>query len=175
MRMGGTVAALVLAAATAAAGDRSHSVEYPVKAAFIYNFMRYVEWPAASGEMAVCVVGQDPFGPAIDAALAGKTVGARAVTLRRLPTAEGAASCAVVFVPATAMREWAKLRPRLRTEPVLSVGEARGFTEEGGVIGFVVESNRLQFEVNQDAATAAGLRLSSRLLSLAHSVRRSAN
>jgi hypothetical protein len=170
-----TVLALALGAAAARAQEGAGSVEYPVKAAFLYNFMRYVQWPERSAaEMTVCILGRDPFGPAIDRALVGKAVGGRQVTVRRLATAATSQACAVLFVPASAMREWGAAHSRLGGEPVLTVGETRGFTEAGGVIGFVVEANRLQFEVNQSAADAARLRLSSRLLGLAHSVRRTA-
>jgi hypothetical protein len=170
-----TVLALALGATAARAQEGAGSVEYPVKAAFLYNFMRYVEWPERpAAEMTVCILGQDPFGPAIDRALVGKAVGGRPVTVRRMATASTSPACAVLFVPASAMRDWAAARTRLGGEPVLTVGETRGFTDAGGVIGFVVEANRLQFEVNQSAADAARLRLSSRLLGLAHAVRRTA-
>ncbi|HET8645751.1 MAG TPA: YfiR family protein, partial [Vicinamibacteria bacterium] len=109
----------------------------------------------------------------MDEALAGKTVAGRGIVMRRVH-ADEAVRCHVLIVPASAMGDWPQVRQQLAGQHVLTVGDAPGFVDQGGMIGFVVEANKLRFEVNQDAAETAGLRLSSRLLSLARSVRRGA-
>lgn len=169
--------AALLAFAGAPTGVRAEppgrSLEYPVKAAFVYNLLRYVEWPPSADEvMVVGIAGEDPSAGVFEAALGGKKVGGRTVVVKPMAHAQEPCGCAVLFVPAAAMAEWPSLRRRLGADPVLTIGEQGGFADAGGVIGLVVEDNRVRFDANQGAAAAAGLRLSSRVLSLARSVRR---
>ncbi len=163
------LAAALLAAAlsgTVRAGD-DRTVEYPLKAAFLSHFIRYVEWPAGTDALVVAVLGDDPFGPALERALGERAPGGRTVVVRRYRTADQVGPCAILFVARSAMKQWPELRPRLQGRPVLTVGEVEGFTAAGGAVNFFVEEHRLRFEVNRAVTEEAGLRLSSRLLSLA--------
>jgi len=143
--------------------------EYEVKAAFLYKFASFVEWPAGrlSLSVGICVAGRDPFGQELDRVVRGKTLNGREFLIRRLKPGEPAKDCQILFVGAS---ERGRLRPmleKLQAEPVLTVGDVPGFCESGGVVNFAVNDNRVQLEINPAAAERAGLRLSSRLLSLA--------
>jgi hypothetical protein len=158
-----------MAAAVFAAGVEGAG-EYELKAAFLFNFAKYVEWPArafgdATTPVCIGVVGPDPFGATLDRLLAGKTVHARPIALRRFPSIDAVGDCHVVFVsddaePAATAGGWS--RPGL-----LTVGETDAFLDGGGVIAFAMESGKLRFNINAAAADRAGLKLSSQLLKLA--------
>lgn len=163
--------AAVVAATTlgVAAADARASLEYPVKAAFLFQFARFVEWPAAAeaGALEIGVVGPDPFGEALERAIAGKAVGGRPLIIRRFATAEDVRSCAILFVSEQEGPQLSRILSRLGSAAVLTVGEGREFVRAGGMVGFFVEDNRVRFEVNLKATDAGGLRVSSRLLGVA--------
>jgi hypothetical protein len=151
------------------------SLEYRVKAAYLLNFARYVEWPedafsSASEPLMVCVAGEDPFGTVLDETFEGHAVGGRAVVARRIASVEQAQGCHVLFigspdgVPAAGVGDLAR-------QPVLTVGESNSFLAAGGMVRFLIVEDTVRFEVNRVAAQRAGLRLSSRMLSFAWAVR----
>jgi len=150
--------------------------EYEVKAAFVYNFIRFVEWPAESfagpeSPYVVCVVGEDPFGPVLERVLADRVVMNRRVESRRVSsTAAVGSSCHVAFVGEG--NADAVLRG---PHGVLTVGEGRQFTLSGGMIELHLEEQKVRFSVNVAPANAAGLRISSQLLKLAEVVLDSAS
>lgn len=149
--------------------------EYEVKAAFLYNFVRFVEWPqeafAGAGEpLRVCVLGRDPFGETLDRALGGKTVQGRALEVLRVGGMGEARGCHVLFVGDPEGRDPGSLLVVLGDAAVLTIGEAPGFARAGGTIQFVIEESRVRFEINAGAAERAHLRISSKLLGLARSV-----
>jgi hypothetical protein len=171
------LAATALVAVALLSAARAAGVpEYELKAAFLYNFAKFVEWPeetfAADDPIVVCVVGEDPFGGALERSLAGKTVRDRAIVLRRVATAADVRHCHIAFVNVDAHDLPAMLRS-LDDQPVLTVGDAEGFAERGGMIGFVTEDQKLRFEVNLDAAERVKLRVSSQMLKLATRVLKS--
>lgn len=150
--------------------------EYQVKAAFLYNFAKFVDWPPsafsdAKQPLDICVYGHDPFGTAPEDALLAKTIGERRVSLGRAMQFQDLVGCHVVFVSASAHESAAELANRLKGRAVLLVGESEGFAASGGVIQFTIEDNRAHFVINPDAADRAGLRISSKLLALAKIVR----
>ena len=152
------------------------ATEYQVKAAFLYNFAKFVDWPPsafsdAKQTLNICVYGRDPFGTALEDALLGKTIGERRVSLGRAMQFQDLVGCHVVFVSASAHESAAELANRLKGRAVLLVGESEGFAASGGVIQFTIEDNRVHFVINPDAADRAGLRISSKLLALAKIVR----
>ena len=156
------------------AAAQSPRSEYEVKAAFLLNFMRFVNWPAgifpeAGTPVKLCILGEDPFGPAIEAALESQTVNGRSIAVERLAAARGANACHVVFLDRTLPNQEQILR-RIGAS-VLTVGETDQFLDDGGMIHFVIEGQRVRFDINARAANAAGLRLSSQLLGVARSVR----
>ncbi len=147
--------------------------EYDVKAAFLMNFAKFVEWPstafASSGSpIAICILGKDPFGRAMDDVVEGETVNGRKVTVQRMTDPPAPKTCQMVFA-AGAGKETAKALSGLG-RGVLTVGEGENFVRDGGIIGFVIENRRVRFDINQPAAVAAGLTLSSKLLSVARAV-----
>jgi hypothetical protein len=145
------------------------NLEYRVKAAYLFNFTKFVEWPTAAFaggrafSFSICVAGRNPFGPALTATLVGETVAGRPLAAR-VVNAGGAAGCHVLFVPA-GVPAAAYLRA-VGKEPVLTVGESADFLAQGGAINFVLDEGRVRFEINQAAAERAQLRISSRLLQL---------
>jgi hypothetical protein len=174
--------ALVLAALFAF-GNRSPAQqakpsEYQVKAAYLYNFGRFVKWPQpASGEkndsFAVCVLGQDPFGQTLDAALTGETLDGKPVKIRRLAKAQDAVDCRILFVSLTEERHLKEILAVIDQPGVLTVSEIPGFSQRGGIIQFVAEGDRVRFEINLANAESSRLVLSSELLKVAATVRRS--
>ncbi len=144
--------------------------EYEVKAAFLYNFIHFVTWPeadAARDTIVVGIVGADPFGDAIDRLFAGRVPAGRPIVLRRLSTFDDASRCDVLFVGATGKRSLAGELRRLRSKPVLTVGEQDDFAAAGGIIRLKTVGDRVRFDVNVAAADSARLQLSSGLLRVA--------
>jgi YfiR/HmsC-like len=155
------------------------AAEYEVKAAFLYNFAKFIDWPDSSfadpgAPFAICVLGVDPFGRTLDGVLEGKTIGNRRVTLSRLQDATQARKCQMLFVSSSESRRLPEIVERLRGANILLVAEFPGFAEAGGALQFIIEDNRVRFLINTDAAQRAGLRLSSKLLSVARVVHDSA-
>jgi hypothetical protein len=147
-------------------------VEYPVKLAFLYNFTKFVEWPAdsyrdASAPLAICIVGHDPFSADIEGDLRTRIVGSHPVEVLSLKPTDMLSVCHMVFIPVTEKDQANKIVRDLKGSSTLTVGETDGFAKLGGIINLTVEGNKVGFEVNQLAAQRAGLKISSKLLSLA--------
>jgi hypothetical protein len=150
--------------------------EYEVEAAYLSNFGRFVEWPARAGNATdpfyVCVLGQDPFGPLLDAALKGETIGGAPMVAKRVAVPEDTAGCRILFIPSSKDSQLSSILAAVATSRILTVGETPGFSRRGGMIQFVLEGNRVRFEINLAAAQRAGLTLSSELLKVAIAIRR---
>lgn len=167
-------AAFFLAGAPARAAPALPSLapptEYQVKAAFLYNFAKFVEWPAeawAPGRtFVVTVLGEDPFGPVLDRTMAGKAVHDRPVEVRRASRPEDVRGSHIVFVSGSERRRLDRVLQHAR-RGVLTVGDTSGFAERGVIINFRLAENRVRFEINSRRAEEAGLRLSSQILKLA--------
>lgn len=168
----GIVLLVALSSFRAAAGTPT---EYQVKAAYLSNFGRFVEWPSKADvkppSFAICVLGTDPFGRALDQAAAGQSIDGMSVIARRLSTPEQAAGCRVLFISTSESDSLPEVLSALSSAGVLTVSDLPQFTERGGMIGFTLQENRVRFEVNLTAAKSAGLALSSQLLKLAASVK----
>jgi hypothetical protein len=151
--------------------------EYQVKAAFLFNFAKFVEWPAqafksAGSPIEICVLGPNPFGFSLANAVEGKVVGNRQFVVRDVRDAQQANDCHILFVSAAG---WTRSQARLgdiKKCCVLTVGETGEFIAGGGMINLRLEDARVRVEINPDAAERAGLRISSKLLSLAEIIRR---
>jgi hypothetical protein len=153
-------------------GADEPSQEYKVKAAFIYNFARFVEWPSesfasADAPFVIAVVGTDPFNGALEQAVAGKKVGTRRVEIRHFDSIDKIGSCQILFVATTDDDSQVKIIHKVENDHVLTVGESDNFDSNGGSFRFFMEDNKVHFEVNTDAADLAKLRVSSKLLKLA--------
>ena len=151
------------------------SLEYQVKSAFLLNFTKFVEWPASAFEaaespIAICILGEDPFGTTLDQIVAGETVSNRKITVSRIKRVPAPKACQVIFV-GRPEKEAASLLTSLDAG-VLTVGEGESFIRDGGMIAFVIENRRVRFSANQGAAENAGLKISSRLLNVARSVKK---
>ena len=147
--------------------------EYQVKAAYLYNFGKFVNWPAdavAASEFDVCVLGTDPFGPLLDATVSDSTINGKRVIARRIVRAQDAAGCRVVFIAASESQRLGSALAVLSRLHVLTVSDNPHFLERGGIIQFIVEGDRVRFAVNLSAAQEAGLTLSSELLKVATKV-----
>lgn len=163
--------ASLLVAVPAIAATSEPSSEYRVKAAFLYNFMQFVEWPDSAfpeDEAPLCigVLGDDPFGPALEEIVAGERVRDRALEVHRSSSIADLSRCQVVFIPRSEGARMPALLAGLPSRPMLTVGEVDGFAEQGGVINFYLEKNRVRFEINPAVAKRLGLRMSSQLLDL---------
>jgi uncharacterized protein DUF4154 len=153
---------------------RAQSAELPeiqVKAAFLFNFIKFVDWPAtsfvkASSSISVCIVGSDEFSSAFEGLVKGKELGGRALAVRRSDPGT-LSGCHVVYVSESRKRDVQVILREVRGRAVLTVGDVEQFTHKGGVIGFYERDHRLRFSVNPDAGARAGLHISSKLLSLA--------
>ena len=146
--------------------------EYQVKAFFLYNFTRYVEWPpesfkAANDPIAICILGNNPFGGALDQAVAGKVVEGRPFVVRQISDIQPSGNCHILFVNSSERKRFRSMAGSLKGSGVLTVGETPGFTADGGVINFKLEDGKVRFEIDVDAAGREHLHISSKLLSLA--------
>ncbi len=151
--------------------------EYRVKAAFLYNFAKFVDWPAEAfptpGEpFTICVLGEDPFGRSLDDVIAGREVTGRPVVVRRISDARRTCGCHILFVASTAGKRFVSSFAATKHSGVLTVGEAGNSTSEGLIINFTLEGGKVRFEINLVAAADEKLRFNSRLLSLATVVKR---
>ena len=146
--------------------------ESQIQAAFLLNFTKFIEWPAGSlgapySSFNICILGNKPFGGAIDQVVAGEVVYGRKVGIQKLDREPEAGFCQIVF---TGPQDYdPKMLARLG-RGVLTVGVGQSFIRNGGMIGFVLENRRVSFEINRAAAESAGLVISSRLLAVAKAV-----
>jgi hypothetical protein len=165
----------LLLAGSSALGQQKPS-EYQVEAAYLYNFARFVEWPAkgsnTSGAFTICVLGEDPFGPALEATLAGETIGNHRVAARRISSPQMSDNCQILFISSSEANRLNKIIEALDKSSILTVSDIPQFSQRRGMIQFVLEENRIRFEVNLTAAQRAGLTLSSELLKVATVVRK---
>jgi hypothetical protein len=163
---------LALALAVPAAASDTPNLEYDVKAAFLLNFTRFVEWPAsARGEpLRVCVFRADPFGGALRQTLEGEHAHGRPLTSALIGSPADLTACDVVFVPESESGQAPDVLRALRGHAVLTIGESPEFLQHGGIFNFVVERDRVRFDINAAAADRSGLRISSKLLRLARQV-----
>lgn len=168
--------ALALASPVLADGPgQVRASEYEVKAAFLLNFARFVEWPAdafksADAPIVFGVLGDDPFGPILDGTVQGKRVGRRPLVVRRLERAQDGDHCHLVFITASERPRVGELLREVGGRGILTVGETDRFVEQGGVIQITTEAKQSRLAVNTAAASRAGLKISARLLSIARLV-----
>ena len=171
----GVACALLSASLSAQVQDPAPS-EYQVKAAFLYNFGRFVEWPPQPrppSAFTICVLGQDPFGPVLDELIKGKSIQDLKVVVRRPERVEDAGDCRILFISSSEDARLAHILAALRGHSVLTVGEAERFAHRGGMINFRLEGSKVRFEINPHAAEYAGLTISSQLLKLARIIHES--
>ncbi len=153
------------------------SGEYELKAAFLYNFAKFVEWPeqsfkTADDPIAICILGENPFGRALEDAVAGKSLEKRKLMVRQVRDAGHAGGCQILFVSGSEKKHWHVILEELKSSGILTVGETEDFIASGGVISFKLEDGRIRFQISLDAAGQTKLRISSKLLGLAEIVKK---
>lgn len=154
--------------------EPDQSTEYQVKAAFIFQFAKFVEWPPeaagrASNTFTICVLGKSPFGRSLHS-LAGQTVHGRRVVVTQIRGTEEIESCNVLYVSSSEKGKLQQILAAVGTRPVLTISDIKRFASSGGMIGFVPVGDKVRFEINQRAALRSGLRISAQLLRLAVAV-----
>jgi YfiR/HmsC-like len=163
--------AVVLLAAPGTARAQAAAPEYDVKAAFLYNFTKFVEWPADAfhddrSSLRLCVLGEDPFGGSLRE-IAKEEVAGRRLSVWRASLMSDPTGCQILFVSQSESKRLPQILAAVRGAPVLTVGDTEGFLEKGGIINFVLQGSKVRFEINQDVAEQSGLKISSKLLRLA--------
>jgi hypothetical protein len=146
--------------------------EYDVKAAFLYNFVKFVQFspsstPPAGTAIELCIYGDDPFGSALDKVVAGKSINGHSLVTRRVGNAGELKSCQVIFISVQDKSRVPELLESARGSGALLVGESAQFAELGGHIQFTRDGSKVRFAINPDAAARSGLEISSKLLALA--------
>jgi len=152
--------------------QESQPTEYQLKAAFLFNFAKFVEWPPAAfatptSPIIIGVLGDNPFGDDLERTIRGKTLNARRLEIKEFRSAPQATNCHILFISTSEKKRLPEIFEGLRGTSVLTVGETDRFTETGGMINFVPEGNKIRFQINEIAARSAGLKISSKLLNLA--------
>jgi hypothetical protein len=148
------------------------SLEYDVKAAFVLNFTRYVEWPDSrrTPPFKLCVLRDNPFDSRLSSVVEGEKWRNGSIDIHVVADVRQAQDCHLLYVPATANEAFVQSRPLLQGQPVLTVGEHAQFLADEGMIRLFVDQNKIRFSINQRAASTARLQISSRLLRLAREV-----
>ena len=167
------IALLAICDGTGASADGS--LEFAVKATFLYKFAPFVDWPdfafaSPTSLFNLCLVGDDPFGGLVDQATAGRQIGARPIVVRHLHTIDGPEGCQIMFVANSNAQSAQKVLEIVRGAAVLTVTDSITNGTARGVIHFIILDNRVRFDIDDNLAAQDHLTISSKLLSLAHTV-----
>jgi YfiR/HmsC-like len=158
--------------------QQSKPQEYEVKAVYLYNFGRFVQWPAATpvvtadDSFTVCVLGRDPFGPVLDTTLGGEVIDGRKLVAKRIANTRDATHCRIIFISSSESARIKEILNSLEKSSALTVSDIPDFLNNGGMIQFVLKDNKVRFEVNLIAAEKASLTISSQLLKVATDIKR---
>ncbi len=149
--------------------------EYHVKAAFLYNFAKFVEWPPESSQSSqslfiIGILGKDPFGGGLDL-LKGKAIEGRELVIKRFPRLDELEKCHILFISSSEKNQLPKILKAVEKFKTLTVGDVEGFAQAGGSINFFIEEEKIRFEINLQASQRQGIRISSQLLKLARIIR----
>jgi hypothetical protein len=152
---------------------------YQVQAAYLYNFGKFVKWPAVapsnqSGTFTICVLDGDPFGETLQSTLAGESVGGKPVVIKRLSKPEDAVVCHILFISSAQEKNLPGILTAIDQTSVLTVSDMPDFSRRGGMIQFVLEGNRIRFEINLESAEKSHLMFASELLKVAEAVKKPA-
>jgi len=165
-------AVLLLSGVPRPARTQSSANEYQVKAAFLFHFAQFVEWPDGDPSLSVCIFSDEPYRQEFQSTIEGKLAGSRVLHVRLLSQPQDAQRCDILFLSRDEARRQAAVFKDLRGLPVLTVGETGNFLSDGGMIRFHLEKGKIRFDINLGAADSAHLKISSQLLLLATSVTR---
>jgi hypothetical protein len=159
-----------------AAGQGDSAGEYELKAAMLYNLTRFVEWPPSAypdpqAPILLCILGRDPFGSSLTSIVSKQIVNGRPVLIRHAHNDREVRGCHVLYISSSERKTAAQIFSTLKGSGVLTVGEMTQFAARGGMIQFSLQDQQVRFDINLDAASRAGLKISSRLLLLARIVK----
>jgi hypothetical protein len=171
----GLVCGLLLVGGRDGSAQMAPAKEYQVKSVFLFNFAQFVTWPSeafsgARSPILIGVLGDDPFGRALDDVVMGEAVMARQLVVERFRRVEDIKTCHILFISPSEADKYEQIFAGLRGRSILTVGDTDGFSNRGGMIRFRTEQNRIRLRVNVAAAQAAGLTISSQLLRAAELV-----
>ncbi|HXP59960.1 MAG TPA: YfiR family protein [Dongiaceae bacterium] len=146
--------------------------EYQVKAVFLFNFAKFIEWPAAKlggpdSPLVIGIIGDNPFGTLLEETIKDQAINGHKLVSRAISTTAEAVACHIVFISRSEKERLRPLLAALKGQPVVTVSELRGFAQDGGMIALVLLNGRVKLEINPAAAGEAGVKLSSKLLSIA--------
>ena len=166
---------LLLAAVSVGRANTEALTEYQVKAAFLFNFLKYITWPPdsahpASGAIRIGLAGDDPFGSSLDEIVRGRSLDGRPIVVSRFTTLDSVCACDLVFVSGLPDSLQTAVLQLATGSGVVTVGESPSFIKDGGIIRLRLRDNQVRFDVNLAAANRSGLKISSRLLQLAENV-----
>jgi hypothetical protein len=158
-------------------GEQPKPTESQVQAAYLYNFGKFVQWPAStagaqSESFNICIYGQDPFGGILNATVSNQMINGKGVVAKRIGDAREVASCQILFISSSEDARLKQILEALNGAAVLTVSDMPQFSQRGGMIQFILERNRVRFEIDLTATQNAGLSLSSELLRVAAAVKR---
>lgn len=164
---------LLAAAGWGVAADKPNTAsEYQLKAAFLFNFVKFTEWPPAAfsnatAPLVIGVLGDDPFGRTLDDLVNGEIINGRAIEIKRFPGGDDPNACHVLFISRSEKDRLSRLLEELKQKPVLTVSDLDQFCQQGGMINLALSAgNTVKPEINPDAARSAGVQISSKLLNL---------
>jgi hypothetical protein len=162
--------------ANLAAHAQTSMSEYQVKALFLLNFVKYVDWSAAvssntSGPIVIGILGQDNFNDTLKDAAAGKTINGREIVIKRVSLSDDLGGCSILFISSSENSRLDEILGKTSALPILTVGENESFLDKGGIINFLLKDGKIQLEINLKAARRVKLQISSKLLSVAVTVK----
>lgn len=158
-----------VAAVPARAQDSAPNREYQIKAVFLFNFTRFVDWPQTAFQnqqapLLICVLGEDPYGKNLDEVVEGETAHGHPLAVSRLGGVEEAAHCHILYVSGSEQPRFREIHAALNGRPVLTVGDTPEFIGSGGIVRFETVAGKIRLSINLEAAKRAGLTFSSKLL-----------
>lgn len=158
----------------------SNSREYQIKAAFLFNFTQFVEWPGhafadAKSPLVIGVLGEDPFGGLLEETIRGESVNGHTLVVEHYGKIEELKSCHILFINLPKSEQLEKALATLKSRSILTVGDASNFARKGGMIRFFTEENKMRFQINLEVVKDAKLSISSKLLRLADIVSSTGN
>jgi YfiR/HmsC-like len=154
---------------------QSATAEYQLKAAFIFHFAQLVDWPPevlgpSSRALTLCIADENALPGLLENTVQGKQIASHGLNVRHLLEKDNPRSCDLLFIVGQDKKRVAALLKAVNNAPILTVGESEDFIQQGGMIGFCLQENKVRFDINLQAANRANLKISSRLLLLAKSV-----
>ena len=152
------------------------SPEYKLKAAYLFNFAKFVDWPSntfaeATTPIVIGVLGEDPFGTVLEEIVQGRTINGRPLTIQRARRLEELKTCQLLFISRSEQQRLKNILTQLGERPVLTVSDADNFLDGGGTIRLLMEGRSVRFEISAVASERAGLKIDAQLLNLARAVR----